>query len=83
MATKEKTIERIFMFIDYVDMSVHQFGNSVDLANGYLGRMRKNNGSVGSDILEKILIEYPNLNAEWLITGIGEMILKKPRKIIY
>ena len=32
------------------------------------------------DFLQKLLSAYPNLNANWLITGIGYMITKKEVK---
>ncbi len=36
--------------------------------------MKKNRASIGSDILEKILRRYTDLNAEWLLTGKGEPV---------
>ncbi|MCM0236702.1 helix-turn-helix transcriptional regulator [Bacteroides fragilis] len=36
--------------------------------------MVKNNGSIGSDIIENILRIYPDVNADWLLTGRGPML---------
>jgi len=36
--------------------------------------MLNNNGSLGEDIIRKILLYYENLNPEWLILGVGEML---------
>ena len=69
-----KTINRIVEFIRYKGMSVRQFDISIGAANGYTLRMEKNNASVGSDVIERINKEYPNLNLVWLITGKGPML---------
>ena len=36
--------------------------------------MKKNNASVGSDVIENILRVYPQLNVVWLLTGEGNML---------
>ena len=69
-----KTINRIVDFIKYKGMSVRQFDISIGAANGYTLRMAKNNASVGSDVIERIVKEYPSLNLIWLITGKGPML---------
>ena len=70
-----KTINRIVDFIHQMDMSVRQFDISIGAANGYTLRMEKNNASVGSDVIERIVKKYPKLNLVWLITGNGPMFI--------
>jgi len=70
-----KTINRIIEFIDALGMSVRQFDISINAANGYTLRMEKNNASVGSDVIERIVKKYPRLNLVWLITGEGPMFI--------
>lgn len=72
-----KTIDRLMQFIKYVGLSARQFDLSIGASNGYTLRMKKNNASIGSDVIENILRVYPQLNVVWLITGEGDM-LKKP-----
>ena len=36
--------------------------------------MKKNNASIGSDVLESVILTYPELNIVWLLTGKGEML---------
>ena len=72
-----KTINRIVEFINHKGMSVRQFDISIGAANGYTLRMEKNNASVGSDVIERIVKTYPKLNLVWLITGKGSMLLEK------
>jgi hypothetical protein len=72
-----KTIDRLMQFIKYAGLSARQFDLSIGASNGYTLRMKKNNASIGSDVIENILRVYPQLNVVWLITGEGDM-LKKP-----
>ncbi len=69
-----KTIDRLIQFISHIGMSARQFDISIGASNGYTLRMKKNQASVGSDVIETILKVYPQLNVAWLITGEGEMI---------
>jgi len=72
-----KTINRIVDFIHQKGMSVRQFDISIGAANGYTLRMEKNNASVGSDVIERIVKKYPKLNLIWLITGKGKMFIEE------
>jgi len=69
-----KTIERIFYFAELKGISIHKFSMQIGVSNSYFNKMRKNKASVGSDIVEKILRTYPELNAEWLLTGTGDIL---------
>ncbi|MCB0744335.1 MAG: hypothetical protein KDC67_10555, partial [Ignavibacteriae bacterium] len=39
-----------------------------------------NNASVGSDVIERIVKQYPQVNLVWLITGKGDMFLTEQEK---
>lgn len=69
-----KTIDRLMLFIKEAGMSARQFDLSIGASNGYTLRMSKNRASVGSDVIEKILRTYPDLNVVWLLTGEGQML---------
>ena len=68
-----KAIDRIFTVIKSLGMSARQFDMSIGASNGYTLRMKKNNASVGSDILERIVEKYPFVNIAWVVTGSGSM----------
>lgn len=40
------------------------------ISRGYINRAAENNTGLGSDIVEKILLKFPDINAYWLITGV-------------
>ncbi|MBC2840616.1 hypothetical protein [Robiginitalea sp. SC105] len=69
-----KTIDRLIQFIQHIGLSARQFDLSIGASNGYTLRMKKNNASVGSDVIETILRTYPDLNVVWLLTGEGAML---------
>ena len=71
-----KTIHRIMLLVKHLGISARQFDISIGTANGYILRMQKNNASVGSDVIERIVKLYPQVNLVWLITGIGEMLIE-------
>jgi hypothetical protein len=71
-----KVIDRLAKYLEIKNISPRAFELSCGVANGYLGKQLRVKGSVGSDILEKVSVEYPDLNLVWLITGQGKMIVK-------
>jgi len=66
--------ERIKKIIDYKGLTINKFSESVEASNSYFNKVLKNNTSIGSDRLEKIIRTYPDISPEWLLTGEGEMI---------
>lgn len=56
-------------------MSMRAFDSSIGVGNGYTSKQSKSSASVGSDVLEKIIDTYPELNPLWLVTGKDDMIL--------
>jgi len=72
-----KTINRIAKLLEVLNISARQFDISIGTANGYTLRMQKNNASVGSDVIERIVKEYPQVNLVWLITGKGDMFISQ------
>ena len=70
-----KIIDRITDFIKHKNMSMRAFDMSIKVGNGYTSKQSKSGASVGSDVLERIIDTYPELNPLWLITGSGNMII--------
>lgn len=63
-------------FIDYQRLTVFSFEKKLGI-RGTIDKAIKNKSSVRSDLLSKILEEFPNISAYWLITGKGEMLAQK------
>lgn len=74
----KKSIHRLIEFITSKGVSLNKLSIDLGLSNSYFSKMVRNSGSIGSDIIEKIIRIYPDLNAEWLLTGYGDMIKDVP-----
>ena len=70
-----KIIDRIILFIRHKNLSMRAFDISIGVGNGYTSKQSKSGASVGSDVLERIIDVYPDLNPLWLISGKGDMVL--------
>lgn len=72
--------ERFFQFIELKQLRPRWVEQDCGLSNGYLAKQKKNKGSFGGIILQKIKSKFPELNMTWLVTGEGHMIItdKKP-----
>lgn len=70
----ENTIQRIKHFIDYKGVKVSALEKEVGMSNGSFASQLKNNKTIGLDKLENILKKYPDVNIEWLLTGVGNML---------
>lgn len=74
-----KTIERLFQYFEYKEVKPTALEKKLGFSNGYLGTMLKRKSSVGADVLEKIVDYFPSINADWLLSGRGEMEI--PRQV--
>ncbi|MDH6310555.1 hypothetical protein M2451_003355 [Dysgonomonas sp. PFB1-18] len=68
------TLKRIKQYIEFKGINNKQFEESVGFSNGSFASQLKNNRTIGVDKLENILFVYTDINAEWLLTGKGDML---------
>jgi len=71
-------LKRIKHYLDYKDIRISTFEKSTGLSNGSFGGQLKKNRSIGTDKLENIVRKYTDLNANWVLTGEGEMLKASP-----
>ena len=67
-------IQRLKQFIEYKGFSVRAFELHCGLNLSLIRSAERNNGSIGSDKLIKIVENFPDLDANWLLSGKGSMI---------
>lgn len=65
-------IKNIYQFVALKGITIAELSKRVSVSNGYFAKQKACNGAVSSKVLQKILSEYPDVNANWLITGDGE-----------
>ena len=63
--------QRLMKFLRYKDISNSVFEKTCGMANGYVNNIRV---GVSPKKLESILLNYPELNRDWLIYGEGDML---------
>ena len=66
--------ERLGKYLDVKGISYYAFENSLGASRGSISKAVKDGKSIGSQVLEKILSMYNDLNPAWLLTGDGEML---------
>lgn len=69
-----KAIHRVKQYIDEKGFNNSSFEKKNNLSNGYIGTQVKRNADLGESILNRILDNCLDLNAEWLLTGKGRML---------
>ena len=68
----ESTIkQRLNKLIEYLAISKREFERRINVSNGYLNQLKH---MPKEEILERISIQFPELNISWLLTGEGEML---------
>lgn len=69
--------ERIFEFIDSLNMPVSRFEKQCGLSNGYLKSVK---GAFSINKIEDILKAFPELSREWLLNGNGVMLQEQENR---
>lgn len=63
--------QRLVEYLKFKKLKMAQLEKKAGLANAYL---RNSNGAIGAPKLRDILHACPDLDANWLLTGMGEML---------
>ena len=75
-------LQRLDEFLHLKNISYYQLENSVNASRGSISRAVKHGKNIGSNVLEKIVENYPDLNIEWLMTGKGQ-VLKNSDELLH
>lgn len=77
----ETIIERLNKFIKYKGLTQRTFalniGFNYSTLNNYLTGRRK---TIDLELIEKVICHYKDLSTEWLMRGVGEMVILKELK---
>lgn len=69
---------RLQQFMDHEKLNVYQINKESGLSKGLISNAFSNQRGLTASTLEAILNTYPQLNANWLIVGRGEMLNAEP-----
>jgi hypothetical protein len=67
-------VARIKQYIDFKQINIARFEAEIGMSNNSFRKSLLNKGTIGADKLENILNKFPDINAEWLLTGKGTML---------
>ncbi len=70
----EKPIARIRKIIKDKNLSFSAFEKKIGMSNNSIQVALKRNANLKDETLNHILAAFPEISAEWLLTGKGEMI---------
>ncbi|MFO7844898.1 MAG: helix-turn-helix transcriptional regulator, partial [Bacteroidales bacterium] len=65
--------ERILALLKEKQISATKLAEIIDVQRSSISHILSGRNKPSFDFIEKILMAYPDLNAQWLITGKGEM----------
>ncbi len=69
-----KPIERVKKVIEFKGLSISGFEKATGMSNNSIQTAIKRNSNLKDDTLNSILICFPDISAEWLLTGNGSML---------
>lgn len=73
----ERIIDRFDKYMKFKGLNDNKVTDQLSLSIGLLGKSRKNGRDASKKLIEKILEFYTDIEKVWLMTGVGEMIIKE------
>ncbi|MDB5268020.1 MAG: hypothetical protein JWP58_1060 [Hymenobacter sp.] len=69
--------QRIKFIMDAHDLSIRKIARTLDVSDTNIRNYIARDSKPSSDVLEKILRSFPQVNPAWLLTGEGEPLFSK------
>lgn len=70
--------DRIKQYMDYKNISAGELASLLEVQRSNISHILNGRNKPGAAFIEKLLLNFPDLNARWLLTGIGEMVESVP-----
>ena len=67
--------DRIKKYIDYKGVTAGELAVILDVQRSNISHILNGRNMPGAAFIEKLLLKFPDLDARWLLTGEGEMIV--------
>lgn len=77
-----KILTRINQFAESQGLSIRKIERTIGATNGVISGAINNGREIGSDKLENFLQAFPNVSAEWLLRGEGEMLTQSEDSVM-
>lgn len=73
---------RLLQFLQAENITQSQFADVLGVARGSISHILSGRNKPGYDFMESLLLHYPQLNLDWLLTGKGKMYKDPEREIL-
>lgn len=70
-------VGRFDQLIDYLNITPYKLAKEISTSEAIISNIRAGKTKPSYDFLQKLLNKYKVINANWLIVGIGDMLLNK------
>lgn len=77
-----KAIDRIEELINFYNLSIREFESKIGTKTNSIQAAIRRKASVKDDTLNRVLKTFTGVNAEWLLSGRGEMFVKSNQETI-
>ncbi|HPE75213.1 MAG TPA: helix-turn-helix transcriptional regulator [Draconibacterium sp.] len=67
--------DRIKQYMDYKGISAGELAVLLEVQRSNISHVLNGRNMPGASFIEKLLLNFPDLNARWLLTGVGEMTM--------
>jgi len=74
---------RLSQFLQLEQLSPARFADILGVQRSGISHILSGRNKPGFDLMEKILIKFPDINAEWLITGKGKMYKETAAPLLF
>lgn len=72
----KKVIDRFVEYMKYANLNDNQVTVQAGLSNAIIGKAKKDTHDLSAGNISKLLYAYKDLDARWLLTGEGEMLVR-------
>jgi transcriptional regulator with XRE-family HTH domain len=70
--------ERIIQFLRDMNLTSTKFADEIGVQRSSISHILSGRNKPSFDFIEKMLVAYPEIDAQWLITGKGNMLSNQP-----
>lgn len=79
----EKAVyQRIKSILDEKSISVNALSKQINVAQATLNPQLRGDRTLAANIVEKVLVAFPDVSTEWVMRGEGEMYLSKSYSLV-
>ncbi|MEN8121129.1 MAG: helix-turn-helix transcriptional regulator [Bacteroidota bacterium] len=72
--------DRIFKLLNEENLSSSKFADIIDVQRSSISHIISGRNKPSLDFIQKVLLNFPQINPDWLVIGKGEMYIKAQQK---